>query len=77
MGRPRVHDEERITTAFRLPPDLHRQLRAAADERQVAANLLVVKALEDYLPRLPPIDAVVTPVEGRGSLSDPPGTVRQ
>jgi hypothetical protein len=68
MGRPRVHDEDRVTTAVRLPPDLHRQLRAAADERQVAVNLLVIKALQDYLPRLTPVDQLTGPV------SQAPGT---
>jgi hypothetical protein len=75
MGRPREFEEERVTTAFRLPQPLHQQLRAAADERQVAANLLVVKALEDYLSRLPPVETVVTPQMSSASVSDPPGTV--
>jgi hypothetical protein len=34
-------------------------VRAAAEERQVAVNLIVVKALEDYLERLVPVDEVV------------------
>jgi predicted HicB family RNase H-like nuclease len=59
VGRPRVHDEERVTTAVRVPRGLHDRVRAAADERQVAVNLLVVKALEDYLDRLVPVDEVV------------------
>jgi hypothetical protein len=33
-------------------------LRTVADERHVAVNYLVVKALEDYLQRLIPIDEV-------------------
>jgi hypothetical protein len=69
VGRPRIHDEERVTTAVRLPRSLHEQLRRAADERQVAANLLVQKALEAYLPSLTPIDHLT------GSLSQPVGTV--
>ncbi len=56
MARPRVHEEERVATAVRLPKSLHEQLHDAADERQVAANLLVVKALESYLARLTPIE---------------------
>ena len=59
MGRPRVHDEDRVTTAVRVPRALHDRVRAAADERQVAYNLIVVKALEDYIERLVPVDEVV------------------
>jgi predicted HicB family RNase H-like nuclease len=55
MARPKVHHEERITTAVRIPKDLHERLRDAADERQISVNLLVVKALDDYLDRLIPV----------------------
>jgi predicted HicB family RNase H-like nuclease len=70
VGRPRIHHEERVTTAVRLPRSLHERLRAAADERQVAANLLVQKALEDYLRRL-------RPVADLAPLSQPDGTVER
>ena len=46
----------RTATAIRLPADLHDQLVAAAEERMVSANWLVIKALEDFLPRLIPVD---------------------
>jgi hypothetical protein len=59
-----------VTTAVRLPRSLHERLRAAADERQVAANLLVQKALEDYLCRL-------RPVADLAPLSQPDGTVER
>jgi predicted HicB family RNase H-like nuclease len=55
VSRPRVHGE-RITTAIRLTPELHAQLLEAASERDLAVNYLVVKAIEDYLPRLIPVD---------------------
>ncbi|MCU1426777.1 MAG: hypothetical protein JWL83_777 [Actinomycetia bacterium] len=67
MGRPRVHQEERVTTAVRVPKTLHDRVRAAADERQVGVNLLVVRALEEYLDRLVPVDELVrTRPDGAG-----------
>jgi hypothetical protein len=59
VGRPRVHDEERVTTAVRVPKTLHDRVRAAASERQVGVNLLVVRALEEYLDRLVPVEELV------------------
>jgi predicted HicB family RNase H-like nuclease len=56
MARPRVYDEKRVTTAVRLPESLHERLRDAADERDVSVNLLVMKAIDDYLDRLVPAD---------------------
>ncbi|MGZ8752786.1 MAG: toxin-antitoxin system HicB family antitoxin [Acidimicrobiia bacterium] len=73
MARPRIHDEERIATAVRLPRSLHEQLRAAADERQVAANLLIVKALETFLAQLTPVDQLTAP-QIPNQVSQAPGT---
>jgi predicted HicB family RNase H-like nuclease len=56
MARPKVHQGDRITTAVRIPRELHDRLRQAADDRQVSVNLLLVKALEDYLGRLIPLE---------------------
>jgi predicted transcriptional regulator len=53
MGRPRISEERRIATAVRLPESLHRRLQVAASERDVSANLLATKAIDDYLTRLP------------------------
>ena len=58
MARPRLY-EERVTTAVRLPEELHRRLQDAADERDVSVNLLVVKAVERYLEQLIPLDQVM------------------
>lgn len=41
---------------LRLPHELHARVRAAAEERDVSINWLVVKAVEDFLPRLIPVD---------------------
>jgi predicted transcriptional regulator len=56
MARPKVHHEERVTTAVRLPASLHDKLRQAADERELSANYLIVRAIEDYLDRLIPAE---------------------
>jgi predicted HicB family RNase H-like nuclease len=48
--------EERRTTAVRLPPRLHERLRDEAASRQVSANLLVERAIAEYLDRLPPVE---------------------
>ena len=57
MGRPRVNDA-RIQSGYRISPELHEALQAAAAERDVSVNWLMTKALEDYLPRLLPADQI-------------------
>ena len=54
MPRPKMHKGRRVTTAVRVPEELHRRLTTAAAEREVSVNYLVVKAVEDYLERLIP-----------------------
>lgn len=46
--------KKRTTTAIRFPAELHEALRTAAEDRDLSINYLVVKACEDYLPRLIP-----------------------
>jgi predicted HicB family RNase H-like nuclease len=48
----------RTTTAIRFPPDVHERLREAAADRDLSINFLVVKAVEDYLPRLLPAEEI-------------------
>lgn len=48
MGRPAVHGE-RVTTAIRIPVDLHQRLVEESESRDVAINHLVVKATRHYL----------------------------
>lgn len=55
MGRPRIYDEPRVTTAIRLPASLRGELQAAAVERDVSVNFLVTRAVLDYLSRLPSV----------------------
>lgn len=46
-----------LTSAgYRLPTDLHERLMAAAAERDVSANFLVVKAVDHFLDRLLPVE---------------------
>jgi predicted HicB family RNase H-like nuclease len=46
--------KQRTTTAIRFPDSVHDQLKAAADERDLSINFLVVKAVEEFLERLLP-----------------------
>ncbi len=54
MARPRLYHERRVATAIRLPVALREELRAAASARNVSANLLVTRAIQEYLERLGP-----------------------
>jgi hypothetical protein len=76
MARPKVYEEERVATAVRLPRTLHEQLHEAADERQVAANLLIVKAIERFLAQLTPVDEL-TATPPPAPMSQAPGTVER
>ena len=59
MPRPRVYEEPRIATAVRLPESIHRRLHQAAMERDVSANLLVIRAVGSYLDALPSAEATL------------------
>lgn len=54
MARPARIEEPRRTSAYRLPESLHEQVKAAAAERGMSMNDLLIIALEDVLPRLLP-----------------------
>lgn len=58
LGRPKVYDTERVSTALRIPVDLHGAIKAAADERDVSANWLMVRLLADGMDRLAPLAAL-------------------
>ena len=64
MARPKKYLEPRVTTAVRLPADLHRQLHEAAANRDTSVNHLIVKAAAFYLSRLPPLE--IEAREGKG-----------
>lgn len=61
MARPRTYAEDRVATAVRLPVSVHRRLHQAAVDRDVSANLLITRAITDFLERLPPAEAVLDP----------------
>lgn len=52
----RAHKPPRVTTAIRFPPDVLERLREEADVRGVSINWLVSRAIEEFLPRLVPVD---------------------
>jgi predicted HicB family RNase H-like nuclease len=56
-GRPKTRTGT-VNTALRLPKSLHAQLEQAATERDVSMNWLVLRALEDFLPRLIPVNEI-------------------
>lgn len=60
MARPRTCEENRIATAVRLPESVHRRLHEAAADRDVSVNLLVTRAVGEYLDRLAPVDELLT-----------------
>ncbi len=64
MSRPKIYEEDRVTTAVRLPESLHRWLKAAALERDVSVTYLVVRAVEDYRERIAPLGE--QPAKGSG-----------
>ena len=59
MGRGHTEQEPRVTTAVRFNESLHARLLEAAAERDVSMNLLVSRAVEDFLGRLVPVDDLV------------------
>ncbi len=63
MARPRIYAEERVSTQVRLPAELHRELHREAGDRDVSVNLLVTRAVEHYLTRLPAVADVTSPGE--------------
>lgn len=59
MARPKTHASPRSNTGVRFPTELLEQLHKAADERDVSVNWLVNRAVQDFLPRLLPVDEIV------------------
>lgn len=51
MGRPRIYDEARVTTAVRLSPELRARLQEAARAEGLSVNQLVVRVLDGYVGR--------------------------
>ena len=49
MARPKRFEAPRITKAIRISPEVDAALKRIADERQVAINLVITWALEEYI----------------------------
>lgn len=54
QGRAKRRKDERTSTCLRFDPALHARLAAASAEYGLSINYLVVKAVEDFLPRMIP-----------------------
>lgn len=50
--------KERVSTAVRLPVELHTELQRQAEEREVSVNYLITRAVQHYLQRLSAPDPV-------------------
>lgn len=48
-GRPRQYEEQRVTTAVRLPKSLYKRLKIEAVEQEKTLNRLVEEAATMYL----------------------------
>jgi hypothetical protein len=72
MGRPKIYEEPRVATAVRLPTSLHDELQRAAAARDVSVNLLVNRAVTDYLQHLPPagLEPASAPRRRRGRTAE-------
>lgn len=65
MARPRTYAEDRVATAVRLPASVHRRLHEVAVDRDVSANLLITRAVTEFLDRLTPAEVALTPSTDR------------
>lgn len=48
--------KKRTTTAIRFPDELHDRLKSAAEERDLSINFLVIKAVEEFVENLIPVE---------------------
>lgn len=55
MGRKRKYDLNRVTTAVRIPAEIHERLQKEAEARDVSLNYLLVRGAELVLDRLTPL----------------------
>jgi hypothetical protein len=66
-----IASNRRVSTAVRLPSELHAELQRQAHERDVSVNFLITRAVDHYLRELGPADplAVHAHDEPQGVLS--------
>lgn len=53
--------ETRVATAVRLPASIHRRLQETASDRDVSVNLLVTRAVSEFLDRIGPAETALRP----------------
>lgn len=63
-GRPKTSRPPMISTGCRLPAEVHAQVVTAAEERGWQVQVLIRRAVEDYLARLVPADEIVWTRDG-------------
>jgi predicted HicB family RNase H-like nuclease len=63
MGRPTIY-EERVSMSLRVPKATQERIHAAAAERGVSANWLILHLVEHGLDRLVPVDELVVVNDG-------------
>ena len=67
MGRKRKYDPNRVTTAIRIPAELHERLQKEAEARDVSLNFLLVRGAKLVLDRLSPLDETEQQLESEAS----------
>jgi predicted HicB family RNase H-like nuclease len=55
MGRRRKYEPDRVTTAVRIPAELHQKLQEEAEARDISMNYLLVRGAQLVLERLTPL----------------------
>ena len=55
MGRRRKYEPDRVTTAVRIPGELHQKLQEEAEARDISMNYLLVRGAQLVLERLTPL----------------------
>jgi predicted HicB family RNase H-like nuclease len=56
---PANRNDGKVNLHLRIPSELMDRLTKEADDRVVSTNLLAVKALEQYLDRLVPVEEIL------------------
>jgi hypothetical protein len=59
----------RVSTAVRLPAELHAELQRQAQERDVSVNFLITRAVAHYLNSLGPADPLALSPAAEGALT--------
>lgn len=62
VARMAPQSPARVSTAVRLPAELHAELQRQAEERDVSVNFLVTRAVAHYLRALGPADPLANSI---------------